>query len=162
MTVPSTKPTADVKLTASPIVGRSQWVEGLRSVLRELESAVERVVLLAPDEATDGRPHGSASIVHEEAANDEVAAISFESAVAAMAKGHTAADGRWLTAAEVEREHIVRTLEIASYNQTVAAKLLDVDRHQLRRRMQEYGLLTPGVARCGRPSSKVAGTRKAA
>ncbi len=46
----------------------------------------------------------------------------------------------WPTVAEVEREHIRKTLEFAGYNQSVAAKMLGLDRHQLRRRMVKYGL----------------------
>ena len=65
----------------------------------------------------------------------------------------TAEDGRWLTAAEVECQHILRTLEHTGYNQSAAARLLGIDRHQLRRRMFEYGLMTPGQAKRGRPAA---------
>ncbi len=142
--------------------------------IRELENAIERAVLFSPGEVIDERvlpsstpsrdvgPCHDERLCREEGADDEVATIGFETAVASMAKGHSAADGRWLTAAEVERDHIVRTLEFTRHNQTAAARLLDIDRHQLRRRMQEYGLAAPGLTRRGRPPSTIPAVRKAA
>ncbi len=130
--------------------------------IRELENALERAVLFSTGEVIDDRALPSATAAQEDADDDQVATIGFESAVANMAKGHATPDGRWLTAAEVERDHIVRTLEFTRHNQSAAAKLLDVDRHQLRRRMQEYGLMAPGLSRRGRPPSAVVAARKAA
>ncbi len=49
-------------------------------------------------------------------------------------------NGPWPTAAEVESAHIARTLQRTGYNQSAAARLLGIDRHQLRRRMERYGL----------------------
>ena len=157
--------TVEVNSTLEALLSRSQSVEHLRAVIRalsgnilELESAIERAVLLRPGDAIDnGMPPSAATAPvesaametagqeeaggYEDTADDEVATIGFQSAAlqlvaAKMANGHTAADGRWLTAAEVEREHIVRTLELTHDNQSNAAKLLDIDRHQLRRRMR--------------------------
>jgi DNA-binding NtrC family response regulator len=130
--------------------------------IRELENALERAVLFSPSDIIDDRTLPCAPTGNEATQDDEVATIAFESAAAKLLQGHATADGRWLTAAEVERDHIIRTLEMTRHNQSAAAKLLDIDRHQLRRRMQEYSLLAPGLSRRGRPPSTVAGTRKAA
>jgi DNA-binding NtrC family response regulator len=58
----------------------------------------------------------------------------------------------WPTLADVEREHIQKTLEHAGYNQTVAAKLLAIDRQQLIRKIKLYSLDLP-IHR-GRPRSQ--------
>jgi DNA-binding NtrC family response regulator len=100
--------------------------------IRELENAIERAILFSP--------------------SGTVQTIGV----------HKTEDGHWPTAAEVEKEHIVRTLDFAAHNQSAAARLLDIDRHQLRRRMQEYDLMQPGQARRGRPSSSSALPRKKA
>lgn len=55
----------------------------------------------------------------------------------------------WPTLADVEREHILQTLQRTGYNQTAAACLLELDRHQLARRIKKFGL--DSTARRGRP-----------
>jgi DNA-binding NtrC family response regulator len=52
----------------------------------------------------------------------------------------TAADGHWLTIAELEREHIRQTLERTSCNQSETARLLGIERHQLARKICKYEL----------------------
>jgi DNA-binding NtrC family response regulator len=189
MTAPKIEqPTVEVDSTPEALINGSKGIEHLRLAvravagsIRELESAVERVILFSPGDATDdgmvafattrqeeARGHDETAENYEDVAEDEVATIGFHAAALQLeaAKtanaGHTAPDGRWLTAAEVEREHIVRTLEVSHDNQSTTAKLLDIDRHQLRRRMQEHGLLTPGHARRGRPPSTIPARRRAA
>ena len=109
--------------------------------IRELENAIERAILFSPGELIE------ATVLPRVAADnaDGISSIDF----AASADGD-----RWLTAAEVERQHILRTLEHTGYNQSAAARLLGIDRHQLRRRMFEYGLTAPGQVKRGRPASQ--------
>jgi DNA-binding NtrC family response regulator len=116
--------------------------------IRELENAIERAILFSPGELIEAGvlPTVAASIP------DTISSIGFTESAAGPALQHTADDGRWLTAAEVQRRHILRTLEHTEYNQSAAARLLGMDRHQLRRRMAEYGLMTPGQAKRGRPA----------
>lgn len=64
-------------------------------------------------------------------------------------------DSDWLTIAEVEREHICRTLKRALYNQREAARLLGIERHQLARKIRKYGLDISWV-KPARPSAKAA------
>ncbi len=57
----------------------------------------------------------------------------------------------WPTLAQLERDHIQRTLERTSYNQRAAADLLGVHRQQLLRKIKKYGLDTSS-SRPGRPN----------
>ena len=56
----------------------------------------------------------------------------------------------WPTLTELERQHIVRTLEHAQYNQTAAARLLGISRQQLCRKIKDFGL-DASRSRPGRP-----------
>jgi len=47
----------------------------------------------------------------------------------------------WPTLADLEREHILCTLRRTDYNQSAAARLLGIERHRLRRKMQKHGVL---------------------
>ncbi len=40
----------------------------------------------------------------------------------------------WLTLADLEREHITKTLKETFYNQSAAARMLGIDRKQLSRK----------------------------
>jgi DNA-binding NtrC family response regulator len=51
-----------------------------------------------------------------------------------------AAEGRWSSMAEVEREHLRRTLVLTGGNRSEASRLLDIERHQLARKLRKYGL----------------------
>jgi DNA-binding NtrC family response regulator len=58
-----------------------------------------------------------------------------------------AAEKRWSTMAEVEREHIRRTLGVTNGNRSEAAQLLGMERHQLARKVCKYGLDIPAAKR---------------
>jgi DNA-binding NtrC family response regulator len=49
-------------------------------------------------------------------------------------------DGHWRTIGEVEREHIRRTLILTDFNQSATARLLNMERHQLARKIRHYDL----------------------
>jgi DNA-binding NtrC family response regulator len=49
-------------------------------------------------------------------------------------------DSNWISLAQVEREHILRTLEHTFYNRSAAARLLGVTRQSLLRKMKRYEL----------------------
>lgn len=55
----------------------------------------------------------------------------------------------WQTLADTERQHILRTLQHAKYNQTLAARLLGISRQQLCRKIKPLGLSSR--SRPGRP-----------
>ena len=54
-----------------------------------------------------------------------------------VAKGF---DSNWLSLEQIEREHILQTLEHTFYNRSAAARLLKVTRQSLLRKMKRYGL----------------------
>ncbi len=98
--------------------------------VRELENVMERAILFSPSDEIGPEVLPEVAASETATVHDDLISIR-----------PTTGDGRWLTAAEVECEHIVRTLEHTGYNQSAAARLLGIDRHQLRRRMAEYGLM---------------------
>lgn len=52
-------------------------------------------------------------------------------------------DPEWMTLAELEAQHIRRTLRKTYYNQSAAARLLGVDRKLLARKMKKFGIAMP-------------------
>ena len=63
---------------------------------------------------------------------------------------HAGGPLHWPTIAEIERRHILNTLEETFYNQCAAARMLGIGRHALRRKIKKYGLdIAP--TRRGRP-----------
>jgi DNA-binding NtrC family response regulator len=51
----------------------------------------------------------------------------------------------WTTLAEMERAHIVRTLDLTFFNRAAAARLLGISRQALLRKMDRYGIAGPGL-----------------
>lgn len=49
-------------------------------------------------------------------------------------------NGKWMTMDELQRWHLERTMAHAHHNQSEAARLLNMDRSVLRRRLKRYGL----------------------
>ena len=92
--------------------------------VRELRNVIERAVLL-----TDGETIGTRELAPEVAAPTAPAAGA----------GGLPADGVKLD--EVERRLLVEALDRARGNQSQAAALLGLSRHQVRTRMRRYGLL---------------------
>jgi len=134
--------------------------------VRELENALERAILFSPGDligpevipATGAEPPPAAA--QAVASSPTVFFPDAETAAAPLASV-CGQEGRWLTAAEVEREHICRTLEHVGYNQSAAARLLGIDRHQLRRRIASYRL-DVSRSRQGRPSLRIVTPKRAA
>jgi DNA-binding NtrC family response regulator len=124
--------------------------------IRELENAIERAVLFSAGERIEpsALPGGQAC------SYAETGLLQAEGQPVVLQQ--MSERGRWLTAAEVERRHIERTLEHTGNNQSAAARLLGIDRHQLRRRMIEHGLLATNPSRRGRPALVATRLRKAA
>jgi DNA-binding NtrC family response regulator len=89
--------------------------------IRELEHTIERAVLLGK-ESRIGLQDFSPSLV---ARNDNVLPLAD-----ALAKSYTLKD--------LEKEYIMRVMEIAGGNKTEAAKTLGVDRTTLYRKLEEY------------------------
>ena len=129
----------------------------------ELENSLEQTVLLASDNtigpdclsddanrlsvgpigASLGRQQGRAcQAMMEDAATSAAPAVATDARASAIP---------WPTLAQLERNHIQRTLEQTSYNQRAAADLLGLHRQQLLRKIKKYGLDTSS-SRPGRPN----------
>jgi DNA-binding NtrC family response regulator len=139
--------------------------------VRELENAMERAVLFSPGDAIG--PEVLPALAADETARElDTPSVPFDAGfqpvilrpdlpAADALVSRSPDDGHWLTAAEVECEHIRRTLERADYNQSTAARMLGIDRHQLRRRMAMHRLDT-SRSKQGRPSLRPGDPRRAA
>jgi two-component system response regulator HydG len=90
--------------------------------VRELENAIERALVLGRDD-----------VVWLHDLPDSIAAPK------STASRSTASR----PLAEVEREHIIRTLGTVGWNKTAAARLLGMDRKTLHRKLGAYGIRTP-------------------
>lgn len=121
--------------------------------VRQLQNVLERVVVFTrPDEITDKHvlrllePERSASIT------EPVVAVGFPrsaapgSAERQRAGGPSAAErdpDAWPTLAESERRLIEETLQQTFFNQSAAARLLDIDRRLLARKIRKYEIAVP-------------------
>ena len=121
--------------------------------VRELENAMERAILFSPHD-TIGPEVLPAPLPRHSRLAEPPLVVADGAPPPLDSEGETLplpmVAGRWPTAADVEREHIRRTLEHTDYNQSAAARLLDIDRHQFRRRIARYGL-DVSKSRQGRP-----------
>jgi DNA-binding NtrC family response regulator len=99
--------------------------------IRELESTVSRAALSAPGRVIRAADveflHGRAQDLQEEPTT------------------------RLPSLRDAERAHIIRVLEAVDWNKLEAAKVLDISRGTLYRKIDEYGLEQPGRTRRGRP-----------
>ena len=134
--------------------------------VRELENFLERALLLtvqlvAPPESPGwdclslcpAAAFESAScpgaLETSESAAHETQTASLVSMPLSSSFGPGSSDV-WPTLANVEREHLQRTLERANYNQQVAADLLGIHRQQLLRKLKKHFIDTSPTRR-GRP-----------
>ncbi len=92
--------------------------------VRELENCIESAVVLSEDE-----------IVAE-----ALALPDFQRPAPRRYDMPTLPEGNPPTLAEVEKKHILWVLERAKNNRTAAAKLLDIGRNTLARKLKDYGL----------------------
>ena len=132
--------------------------------VREMENILERAVLftegriIGPDAIPE--PVGDSRLateLHPLPPGAKAAAVcpglSDTPSSAGTAFSNLFEDGRWPTMSELEREHILRTLERTNFNQSAAARLLDVERHQLMRKTQKYGI-DASQSKRGRPPAR--------
>jgi DNA-binding NtrC family response regulator len=133
--------------------------------VRELEHAIERAMVF--NEGTILRAEvfsdlAAKSLEVEPAAavqqDEEISSIRFcppaDSPAANWMEEEDADEGLlrdWQTLADLEREHITKTLKETFYNQSAAANMLGIDRKQLARKIKKYALTIPRRAQ-GRPS----------
>jgi DNA-binding NtrC family response regulator len=114
------RPAAGVTPEALDAMRRHRWPGNAR----ELENCIERALVLGRD-----REIGLA---------DLPPALREEGAMVPVAAAHGAV-GSAASLAELEREHILRTLRAVDGNRAAAARLLNVDRKTLYRKLKQYG-----------------------
>jgi DNA-binding NtrC family response regulator len=108
--------------TLSPEVVQSLRRYAWPGNVRELENAIERALVLARD--------------------DVIWLHDLPESLAAPKPAKQTVEGT-RPLAEVEREHILKTLGAVHWNKTVAARLLGMDRKTLHRKLDAYGIRAP-------------------
>ncbi len=135
--------------------------------VRQLENVLERAVFLGR-----GQVIGAEQVCARSREPDAALADSPACVVLPLLRGQDPADwprvesaagdccmamvdGRWRTMEEMEREYIRRTLVLTGFNQSAAARLLGMERHQLARKMCKYGLdlIRTNRPRASRPAA---------
>jgi DNA-binding NtrC family response regulator len=127
--------------------------------VRELRNVLERALLFNEGDVLTGQSlsvllHDHRSGAAPATADEPTPAHTSQQAVsqAASADRHCAGeDATWLSLAELKRWHIQKTLEHTGYNQTAAAKLLEVTPRVLSRLIKTHGI-DVSRSRRGRPS----------
>ncbi|HUS38453.1 MAG TPA: sigma-54 dependent transcriptional regulator [Pirellulales bacterium] len=148
--------------------------------VRELEHAIERAMVfhegdilredafsdlaaeaMEVESSVNSTPAASVNVAPPAAIeqDEEVSSIRFcppaDSPAANWMEEEEADDAMlpdWLTLADLEREHIAKTLKETFYNQSAAARMLGIDRKQLSRKIKKHELTIPRRAK-GRPST---------
>lgn len=128
----------------------AEAVSALRSYewpgnVRELQNAVERAVVFTMGEVI----HAAAL---PRAAASTASRVGLKSEGAPVRVGSSDAADEWSTLAAIERDHIWRTLEHTYFNRSAAARLLNIDRASLARKIKQLGIAVP-AARRGRPAN---------
>ena len=106
--------------SAMDLLTRNQW----KGNVRELENVVERAVIMARGELV--QPEDLPANLRQGESEETIGVTP----------------GRLLS--EVEKEAIIKTLELTGGNRTEAAKLLGIGRRTLQYKLKEYGLSSPG------------------
>jgi DNA-binding NtrC family response regulator len=112
--------------------------------IRELQNVLERAAIFAT-----GDEIGTEAIPQNISA-DDFQPICPNSLHDVHVADPPAGEALWPTLADVQRAHISATLDRVFYNQSIAAKKLDINRASLARKISRYGIKLP-VARRGRP-----------
>jgi DNA-binding NtrC family response regulator len=108
--------------------------------VRELQNVVERAVILSGESGVLEPEHlGMAKAATAPASTGSAAQLAPSAQM-----GSFAADGGTPTLAEIEKRHILATLDHCKGNRTHAAKLLGVSIRTLRNKLHEYNGSQPG------------------
>jgi DNA-binding NtrC family response regulator len=117
--------------SAERMLGEARWDGNVR----QLRNVIERACILAEgDFVTDADLAGSMQEQMHEAMTPRHASNSMASPLAIGAPAPLA---------EIEREHIVRTLQQVKGNKAVAARLLGISRRAFYRQLERHGLHRP-------------------
>src|SRR5687768_10206313 len=112
--------------------------------VRELQNVVERAVILCTDgEAIQLEHLGFVPLTS--AVKGEPGSVPVATNITPFKAQEPATPDKILPLHEVEKQHILRALEICDGNRTQAAKHLDISIRTLRNKMHEYEGTTPGA-----------------
>jgi two-component system response regulator HydG len=126
------KPLVGLTPSAERMLGEARWDGNVR----QLRNVIERACILAEgDFVTDGDLAGSM----QEQMHETVAAPRLDGTAASA----PLTIGGPAPLAEIEREHIVRTLQQVKGNKAVAARLLGISRRAFYRQLERHGLHRP-------------------
>jgi DNA-binding NtrC family response regulator len=115
--------------------------------VRQLENVLERAAFTGRGEVIDAAELSIGNVEQVPPAGPETVSLPIISpagtACAERPSGDcclAVVDGHWRTMEEVEREHLRRTLALTGWNQSAAARVLGMERHQLARKIRKYDL----------------------
>lgn len=134
--------------------------------VRQLQNIIERSIVMTEGEliGADFVPRAADSVdVHkriplrasdgvDDSANDRIPDADGASCVVSRNAPPTS----WQSLEDNEREHLQRTLEMTGYNQSAAARLLEIDYRLLLRRIKKYGLKRRTPAATAEPRRQTA------
>jgi len=122
--------------------------------VRELQNVLERAVVFTPGSeiASDMLPSAPARSAPQLAIDSDPPPDDYSACPA------LAATPPWDTLDDIQRQHILKTLERTYYNRSAAARLLEIDRASLARKIKRLGIGLP-AARSGRPRGSAAADR---
>ncbi|BBO33877.1 sigma-54 interaction domain-containing protein [Lacipirellula parvula] len=111
--------------------------------VRQLRNVLEQSVIEAAEPTITGR--SIERLLEEEQYYDEPLTDESAKELAAALPSPPLlpplpASPAWMTLAELEREHLVRTLELTYFNRAAAARLLGISRQALLRKIERHGL----------------------
>lgn len=130
--------------------------------VRQLENVLERAALYSDGDwiLPDALPTLCVPPTSErEVASDGPSSGRWTDVRAPDDAGPAEQESPWITLSELEREHLARTLEETHYNQSEAARLLDIDRNLLRRKIKRHDIDVSKSKR-GRPAGRIVMRRR--
>jgi transcriptional regulator with GAF, ATPase, and Fis domain len=102
--------------------------------VRQLGNVLERAALFS--QSTIGVEHLPQDLITLAATQPAASPRALDAAPPDASDDET----NWPSMEDVERQHLIRTLEWTNYNQTAAARLLKLDRNAVRRLAQRLGV----------------------
>ena len=119
--------------------------------VRELQNAIERAVVFTAGDVIDA---DVLPIALERSSSEPIEDVG-ATEMGAFVRPEHASERLWATLKDIERRHILKTLERTHGNRSEAARLLEIDRASLARKIKRFGFDLP-LGQRGRPRGKAA------
>lgn len=113
--------------------------------VRELQNVIERAVILCMDGQDLQPEHLGFAPITSAIKGEQTTSVPLATNITAFKPQEPATPNQILPLHEVEKQHILRALEICEDNRTQAAKHLDISIRTLRNKLHEYEGTTPGA-----------------